>query len=116
MSAAPPTPQISRATAVFIICSKTFHPGWSDSQTADGTVTITTPTGHTYTSRLYFPGVDTTSAPVQRGSPRKTHGDNRTSKMPKRKRPKAKDRAHRIAAKRALNDAYVAERNQSPDF
>jgi hypothetical protein len=36
--------------------------------------------------------------------------------MPKRKRTKAKDRAYRIAAERALNDAHVAERNRPPDF
>jgi hypothetical protein len=36
--------------------------------------------------------------------------------MPKRQRTKAKDRAYRIAAERALNDAHVAEREQRPDF
>ena len=38
---------------------KTFWPGWSDRQLADGTVIVTTPTGHTYTTRpassLFFP-------------------------------------------------------------
>ena len=33
---------------------KTFHDGWSDSQLPDGTVVITTPTGHTYTTK---PGI-----------------------------------------------------------
>jgi hypothetical protein len=36
--------------------------------------------------------------------------------MPKRQRPKAKDRAYRTAAERALNDAHVAERNRPAEF
>jgi hypothetical protein len=37
--------------------------------------------------------------------------------MPKRRqRNRAKDRAYRIAAERALNDDYVAERNKPPPF
>ena len=38
---------------------KTFWEGWADAQAADGTVRVTTPTGHTYTaapfSALLFP-------------------------------------------------------------
>jgi len=92
---------------------KTFRDGWSDVQNPDGTIMITTPTGHTYisipTSRLFFPAVNTTSAPVQRGSPRKQTAADKTVKMPKRKRSKAQDRAYRIAAERALNHAYLTE-------
>jgi hypothetical protein len=91
---------------------KTFRDGWSEVQNADGTILITTPTGHTYTSiplsRILFPGVNTTSAPVQRGSPRKAAAADKSVKMPKRKRSKAKDRAYRIAAERALNAAHRA--------
>jgi hypothetical protein len=39
---------------------KTFHDGWRDEQLADGTVLVTTPTGHTYTTKpgssLFFAG------------------------------------------------------------
>jgi hypothetical protein len=91
---------------------KTFRDGWSEHQNPDGTLRITTPTGHTYTStplsRILFPGVNTTSAPVQRGSPRKAAAADKSVKMPKRKRSKAQDRAYRIAAERALNAAYRA--------
>jgi hypothetical protein len=91
---------------------KTFRDGWSEVQNPDGTLRITTPTGHTYTSiplsRILFPGVNTTSAPVQRGSPRKQAAADKMSKMPKRQRSKAQDRAYRIAAERALNAAYRA--------
>ena len=91
---------------------KTFRAGWDEVQHPDGTVQITTPTGHTYTSvplsRILFPGVNTTSAPVQRGSPRKEAAADKSVKMPERQRTKAKDRAYRIAAERALNAAHRA--------
>ena len=42
---------------------KTFWPGWTNTQHPDGTLTITTPTGHTYptkpASALLFPAWDT---------------------------------------------------------
>jgi hypothetical protein len=98
---------------------KTFHDGWSEVQKPDGTIILTTPTGHTYTSiptsRLLFPTVNTTSAPIPPGKPTPRAPD-KSAKMPKRKRTKAKDRAYRIAAERALNDAHVAEREQRPEF
>jgi hypothetical protein len=36
--------------------------------------------------------------------------------MPRRRRTRAADRARRINEERALNDAYVAERNRPPPF
>jgi len=36
--------------------------------------------------------------------------------MPLRRRTREQDRARRIAAERALNDAHIAERNQPPPF
>jgi hypothetical protein len=103
---------------------KTFHDGWSETQKPDGTIILTTPTGHTYTSiptsRLLFPTVNTTSAPIAPGTPTprapKPRAPDKTAKMPKRQRTKAKDRAYRIAAERALNDAHVAERTRAAPF
>jgi hypothetical protein len=103
---------------------KTFHDGWSEIQKPDGTIILTTPTGHTYTSiptsRLLFPTVNTTSAPIPPGTPTprapKPRAPDKTAKMPKRQRTKAKDRAYRTAAERALNDAHVAERNRPAEF
>jgi hypothetical protein len=93
--------------------------GWSEVQLPDGTLQISTPTGHTYrsvpTSRLFFPTVATTSAPIQRGSPRAAPPDNKVTRMPKRRRSKAKDRAYRIAAERAHNEAHLAMQPE-PDF
>ncbi|WP_197382557.1 HNH endonuclease signature motif containing protein [Mycolicibacterium mengxianglii] len=99
---------------------KTFRSGWSDKQLPDGTVVITSPTGHTYTTKpgsaLLFPAVNITSAPVTPDAPQAGGGGDRTVAMPKRKRSRAKERAYRIKAERARNDAHVAERNQPPPF
>jgi hypothetical protein len=97
---------------------KTFWPGWSDRQLADGTVVITTPTGHTYTTKpgssLYFPAwAISTPAPPSRSA---TPGENRETMMPVRKRSRAEARADRVRSERRLNDAYVAERNRPPPF
>ncbi len=97
---------------------KTFMPGWSDRQFADGTIAVTTPTGHTYTTRpgigLLFPEWPAfTPAPTSTPLPPSAY---RTLMMPKRKRTRAQSRAGRIRAERALNDVHVAERNAPPPF
>ncbi|MET0899254.1 MAG: hypothetical protein ABWY45_15210, partial [Mycobacterium sp.] len=51
-------------------------------------------------------------APIQPGSPRKKAAVDKTAKIPKRKRSKAQQRAYRIAAERALNDAHILEWNK----
>ncbi|MGB3482113.1 MAG: DUF222 domain-containing protein [Mycobacterium sp.] len=99
---------------------KTFWAGWSDVQHPDGTVVWTTPTGQTYTTKpgssLFFPSVDTTSATIVTGTPF-PNGADKLQKMPQRqKRYRSRERAARIKAERALNDAYVAERNRPPPF
>jgi hypothetical protein len=84
---------------------KTFHDGWSDEQLPDGTVVITTPTGHTYTTKpgitLLFPrwNVKTPAPPGTAPAPN-TH---RALKMPRRKRTRAQTKADRINAERAHN-------------
>jgi hypothetical protein len=99
---------------------KTFWPGWSNVQLPDGTLLITTPTGHTYTTKpcaaLLFPSFDTTTAalrPPKAGSPRLP---GHTLSMPTRKQPRAKTRAERIRAERALNDASAAGPGEAPPF
>jgi hypothetical protein len=77
------------------------------------------PTGRTYQtlpgSRIFFPDWDTTTAPLPRLSP-VVQERNRGVMMPKRRHTRAADRARRIHEERALNDAYVAERNRPPPF
>ncbi len=93
--------------------------GWSDRQSPDGTIVWTSPTGQTYTTqpggRLVFPSWDTTvaSPKVSAGQPVSEH---RTLMMPIRRRTRSADRAYHISCERALNDAYVAERNKPPPF
>lgn len=99
---------------------KTFWPGWHDRQLPDGTLAVTTPTGHTYTttpaSRLLFPCWDTSTptAPISR--PSSTKSPARTLMMPTRKRTRARARADRIAAERDLNATRIAEHNRPPPF
>jgi hypothetical protein len=84
---------------------KTFRPGWSDVQYPDGTVVWTTPSGRKYTTKpgssLFFPAVNTTTAPIATGTARPNSPD-KLQMMPKRKRSRAKERAYRINAERAL--------------
>ena len=79
---------------------KTFCEGWTEHQSPDGTLTITTPTGHTYTttpfSTLLFPSWTTTTDPPTRPEPtRPTPPPNpgRALKMPRRPRTRAQNRA-----------------------
>jgi len=99
---------------------KTFWAGWTDSQAPDGTVTIITPTGRTYTSRpassLYFPKINTTSGLINIPAPIPTPPD-KIDHIPKyRKRNRAKQLAYRINAERRLSDAHAAETTRPPPF
>ncbi|GAA1666574.1 HNH endonuclease [Mycolicibacterium murale] len=99
---------------------KTFWAGWTDSQAPDGTITITTPTGQTYTSkpasRLYFPTINTTSAPINTPPPTPTPPGKINHIPTYRKRNHARQRAYRINAERKLNDGRVAEATRPPPF
>ncbi|MGQ9351130.1 DUF222 domain-containing protein [Mycolicibacterium gilvum] len=91
---------------------KTFWPGFSDAQHPDGTVVVTTPTGHAYTTKplsgLIFPGWDTATEspppPAQATQP----SAGRHLKMPTRRRSRAQNRAARIKAERTRNAALRA--------
>ncbi|MDG4663215.1 HNH endonuclease signature motif containing protein [Mycobacterium sp. 236(2023)] len=100
--------------------AKTFWAGWSDTQHPDGTVVWTTPTGRTYTTRpgsaLLFPTISTTSAPIDTPAQEPTSADKINTMPSRRKRNRARTISYRIKAERALNDAYVAERNKPPPF
>lgn len=86
--------------------AKTFW-GWKDTQLPDGTVIWTLPDGATYVtmpgSALLFP---TLCAPTGEVSPREGEGESdgdRSVMMPRRRRTRAMDRAHRIATERSHN-------------
>jgi len=80
----------------------------------------TSPTGKTYKtrpgSRIFFPDWDITTAPLTRPPTPEVQGRNRGLMMPRRRRTRATERTRRILEERALNDAYVAERNRPPPF
>ncbi len=89
---------------------KTFW-GWRDQQLPDGTLILTSPSGHTYVSTpgsaLLFPSLCHFSGgiPAPEADPPYGHCDQRTAMMPKRRRTRAQDRAYRIATERRQNHA-----------
>ncbi len=98
---------------------KTFWPGWVERQDPDGSLTVTTPSGMSYTTKpsaaLLFPGFDPATAPlppIGAAAP----SPNRGLKMPKRKQPRVKARMARIQTERAMNATLVAEHNVPPLF
>jgi hypothetical protein len=87
---------------------KTFW-GWRDQQLPDGTVILTSSSGQTYVtmpgSALLFPSLCTSTgelAPPKPTPPGSSCAD-RTAMMPKRRRTRAQNRAHRIATERRQN-------------
>ena len=100
---------------------KTFWEGWTEHQSPDGTLTITTPTGHTYTttpfSTLLFPSWTTTTDPPTRPEPTgptPPPHPGRALKMPRRPRTRAQNRAAYITAARAHN-ALQAELDRAAE-
>ncbi|MBX7434999.1 HNH endonuclease [Mycobacterium sp. Y57] len=87
---------------------KTFHPGFTDTQHPDGTLTVTTPTGHTYTTKpftaLLFPHWNTTTEPPPRKpTPPSPPAPGRTLMMPTRRQTRAQAKAAHITRERRLN-------------
>src|SRR6201993_4350024 len=87
---------------------KTFW-GWGEQQLADGTLILTSPAGHTYVptpgSALLFPNLcrPTGGLPAPETDPPADYCAERAAMMPKRRRTRAQDRAHRIATERRQN-------------
>ncbi|MDY6997741.1 MAG: DUF222 domain-containing protein [Actinomycetota bacterium] len=88
---------------------KTFWDDWHDTQSPDGTVAITTPTGHTYTttpfSALLFPSWTTRGDPPPRPTPSPTppRTPGRELKMPLRRHTRAQTKTAYITRQRRLN-------------
>jgi hypothetical protein len=91
---------------------KTFHSGWTEQQLPDGTIILTAPTGHTYTTQAHgaalFPALaqSTGELPtllVDEPSP------YRTAMTPRRKHTREQNRAQRIAAERRERTKLIAE-------
>jgi Domain of unknown function (DUF222) len=93
---------------------KTFWPGWTDHQQPDGTIVLTTPSGHTYTTKpgatLLFPTWNVTTPPPPTNPQPPQPRPGRGLMMPTRKTTRTKARHYRITAERALNQ------QQPPEF
>lgn len=98
---------------------KTFWPGWTERQDPDGTLTVTTPSGMSYTTKpfaaLMFPSFDPSTAPLPTATT-PPPSPSRGLSMPRRKSARVKARAARIRAERALNADRVAERDIGAPF
>jgi hypothetical protein len=104
---------------------KTFYVGqggWRECQLPDGTLILTAPTGHTYTthpgSMTLFPSLCASTGELwpPGHEPTVEPSAGRGAMMPKRRRPREYYRQRAIEAERRLNDEFVAERNKPPPF
>ncbi len=97
---------------------KTFW-GWRDTQLRDGTLILTSPSGHTYVttpgSALLFPSlcVPTGASPAPTATDAEPWGD-RTAMMPRRRRTRAQNRTARIATERHHN--RMARQGEKPSY
>jgi hypothetical protein len=95
---------------------KTFHVGaggWADRQLSDGTVVLTAPTGHTYTTEPHgaamFPALGESTGELELPAHSVDPGTDRLAMMPRRKQTRAQDRRDRINAERRERTELIAE-------
>jgi hypothetical protein len=87
---------------------KTFW-GWRDQQLPDGTIILNSPSGKTYVttpgSALLFPSLCSPTGDLRPTEPTAPadYCDERIAMMPRRRRTRRQDRAHRISAERQQN-------------
>lgn len=96
---------------------KTFYigeGGWSERQLPDGTLILTAPTGHVYTTTpggaQFFSQLATPTGELALPEQPGTTNPNRGMMMPKRQRTRAQERAYRIALERQHNAARIARK------
>jgi hypothetical protein len=101
---------------------KTFW-GWRDQQLPDGTLILTSPSGHTYVttpgSALLFPSLchAVGGMPAPEVDPPADYCADRTAMMPRRRRTRAQNRAQRVATERKQNhDDRMARRAARPSY
>jgi Domain of unknown function (DUF222) len=94
---------------------KTFHTGpggWSDQQMPDGTIILTAPTGHTYTTEPHGGAMFPTLAQSTGELPLPTlvePSPYRTAMMPRRKQTREQDKRDRINQERRQRTELIAE-------
>lgn len=96
---------------------KTFYTGpngWSDEQRPDGTIVITAPTGHVYTTDalggILFPGLAVPTGTITTSTP--IDGVGRTAMMPMRKTTREQDRRERVKQERRRRLELNAEQER----
>jgi hypothetical protein len=101
---------------------KTFW-GWREQQLPDGTLILTSPSGHTYAttpgSALLFPSLclSTGGFPAPEADPPLDYCAERSAMMPKRRHTRAQNRIQRIASERRHNhEARMARRVEYPSY
>jgi hypothetical protein len=101
---------------------KTFW-GWHDQQLPDGTVILRSPSGYTHVttpgSALLFPSLcrPTGELPATQPGPPLAYCGERSAMMPKRRRTRAQNRAHRIATERRQNrNTRAAQRSERMSY
>jgi hypothetical protein len=98
---------------------KTFyigHGGWAERQFDNGTVVLTAPTGHTYTTYPHggalFPALGQSTGQIPTPSHDTAPHPGRSLAMPTRKRTRDQDRQARIVAERRERTELIAEQNR----
>jgi hypothetical protein len=95
---------------------KTFHPGWRDQQMADGTIVLTTPTGHTYCTHAHgaelFPALARSTGELSCQSQPNPANPERTAKMPRRTRTREQAKRARINAERRQRTDIINEQER----
>ncbi|MGA7055264.1 MAG: DUF222 domain-containing protein, partial [Mycobacterium sp.] len=101
---------------------KTFW-GWREQQLPDGTLILTSPAGTTHVtipgSALLFPSLcyAVGGIPAPETDPPPDHCNNRTAMMPKRRRTRTQDRAHRVTTERRKNRvARTKPQSENPAY
>ncbi len=91
---------------------KTFG-GWLDRQMPDGTIVLTSPAGHTYTTEPHgaamFPTLATPTGELDLPAHIVDPSTDRSAMMPRRKQTRAQDRQDRINAERRERTELIAE-------
>lgn len=99
---------------------KTFIPGWVEQQLPDGTVLLTSPTGHLYRSEAHGAAMFPTLAqptgeldlPPYTADPDTDRATDRWALAPRRKRTRDEDRRERITAERRQRTELIAEQER----
>ena len=87
--------------------------GWTDQQLPDGTIILTAPTGHIYSTEpdgaAMFPALGVPTGELHIPSTLQTADADRSAMMPRRKQTREQDRRDRINAERRERTELIAE-------